>query len=559
MNKASNFFVWSIFLVLSALSFNAYSADLTGVWRDEDNKKYHITQVGSQVYWLGDARPGSMDVFSGNLTNDTIRGSWARLPGYTPKQSGFVTLKIETVNRIAVVSQAGSFFSGSILVPNIASTTASPKLPAAGTNLGGASVSSAVSPSVTTPGSTQTSQDSGTIEGMWRWSTGAIVTIMANGRLKSGSLTGNWVLEDAAARRYSFRWSNNYTDTMRLMSKTFLKGTNNNGSPISADRLSAPPSSGDGVSGATVSSTTGTGTGTSLSSRETVRQDAAQPGAKEIQGSWSWFNGRTVIVSPDGNLTAGPITGKWVYLGGRQYSLRWSNGAVDTMTVSPDGQKLDGSNQSGMKVWATRGGAGKNLPEFSGGEEIAGLWSWFNGRQVTITEDGQLDAGGIKGEWKLADPKLRKYRLTWSNGAVDNMTLSATGQRLDAKDYGKSNVWGIRIGATPGGGPWETAQGQACFEDYIREVERRLNTYDGGPNHNDRKPWYINQWGVLNSRTSYGPTSDRAPDEFGKYQNRYHYMWYYWHRKGPNWGKADLDNAGIPDIWEYVEDCLRRM
>lgn len=390
-------------------SFAGQTEDLTGIWQDENGVSYHIRQVGSRIYWMADKRPEYVHVFSGTLQGNMISGSWSDLPGGRLRHSGSLTLRVDSTNRIIVLSSQGDRFTGTRL-----------------------DLKESEGFALSGPG--------GDIDGTWRWGNGAIVNVSPGGKLTSGTLTGDWRLVDSGARRYSFSWANGYTDTM---------------------------------------------------------------------------------------------------------------------TLSSDGNRLNGQNNRGSRVYANRAGF-DDASTYSGGEEIAGTWKWHNGETVSITADGLIDAGRVKGEWKLTDKNGRLYTLTWNNGYTDTMTLSSGGNRLDGKNRRGGTVWGERISAGDSRKPWETPEGQACFEAYIREVERRLNSYDGGPEHNGRKPWFINQWGVLNSRSGFGPTSDRAPDDFSRYDNRYHYMWFYWHRTSPAWGKKELDGAGIPDIWEYVNNCLTR-
>src|SRR5207237_5765023 len=45
--------------------------------------------------------------------------------------------------------------------------------------------------------------------------------------------------------------------------------------------------------------------------------------------------------------------------------------------------------------------------------------------------------------------------------------------------------------------PWDTPQGRACFERWIAYAMAKLNAYKGGEQFNARKPWSINQYGIL--------------------------------------------------------------
>ena len=105
--------------------------------------------------------------------------------------------------------------------------------------------------------------------------------------------------------------------------------------------------------------------------------------------------------------------------------------------------------------------------------------------------------------------------------------------------------------------PWETSAGRACIDSYAREVGNRLNSYNGSDEFNARKSWFINQWGVLNGNRRFGPTSTAAPDDFHRYRDKYHYMWFYWHVPNGYWKKPDWRAAGVPHIRPYVAACVR--
>lgn len=90
---------------------------------------------------------------------------------------------------------------------------------------------------------------------------------------------------------------------------------------------------------------------------------APDPTRDPIVGKWTWFDGKTVTINPDGTLEheAGN-RGTWNIQDRprRVYTLRWLQGNfVDTVTVSEDGQNLSGPNQGGTAVSA------RKLPETS--------------------------------------------------------------------------------------------------------------------------------------------------------------------------------------------------
>ncbi len=81
-------------------------------------------------------------------------------------------------------------------------------------------------------------------------------------------------------------------------------------------------------------------------------------GPDPIVGQWVWFNQPIVHIDANGDLRLPDkgVFGHWhvVDAAARTYELDWSNGYVDHVTVSPDGKSLDGANQNGTKVTATR-------------------------------------------------------------------------------------------------------------------------------------------------------------------------------------------------------------
>ena len=45
--------------------------------------------------------------------------------------------------------------------------------------------------------------------------------------------------------------------------------------------------------------------------------------------------------------------------------------------------------------------------------------------------------------------------------------------------------------------PYQTQAGRACIDAWTRHVSERLNSYNGTREHNGRKPWSINQYGLF--------------------------------------------------------------
>lgn len=109
--------------------------------------------------------------------------------------------------------------------------------------------------------------------------------------------------------------------------------------------------------------------------------------------------------------------------------------------------------------------------------------------------------------------------------------------------------------------PWETLQGQACFEQWIAVSMAKLNAYNGSADFNARKPWSINRYGVLEGNPQFGPHSVAAPDNFPQYNNnKYWWMWDAWVPAGPlgTWRYPEWNGAGIENIQTFVPACIAK-
>ncbi|MBA3010884.1 MAG: hypothetical protein KJ658_00270 [Proteobacteria bacterium] len=77
-------------------------------------------------------------------------------------------------------------------------------------------------------------------------------------------------------------------------------------------------------------------------------------GCNAIVGKWKWFTGSTVDFGFNGEMTGNG--NHWECLdNGRTFKIVWNNGQwIDTLTLSPDGMRLEGKNQFGSRVWGQR-------------------------------------------------------------------------------------------------------------------------------------------------------------------------------------------------------------
>lgn len=74
--------------------------NLTGSWTTDSGAQHCIRHVGDQVSWYADARPKAHNVFSGTVENGSIEGRWVDLPGGEVRDSGELSLRIETSQRL---------------------------------------------------------------------------------------------------------------------------------------------------------------------------------------------------------------------------------------------------------------------------------------------------------------------------------------------------------------------------------------------------------------------------------------------------------------------------
>ena len=90
-------------------------------------------------------------------------------------------------------------------------------------------------------------------------------------------------------------------------------------------------------------------------------QASGSDSCQKIAGNWKWFTGGIVIIHADNKVgwkatpnATSAIPGTWQCDQKGAYTLSWSNGFVDSLTLSGDGNSLSGANAQGVKVTATR-------------------------------------------------------------------------------------------------------------------------------------------------------------------------------------------------------------
>ena len=183
----------------------------------------------------------------------------------------------------------------------------------------------------------------------------------------------------------------------------------------------------------------------------------------DVVGTWKWFCGSVVTVSPDGNVKAvwddgRCATARYEKIEDNKYRFIWGNNEwIDILKLKKEGNILDGQNQCGNKVTATKiassvnTGIAPDQPEKRNpqdpkrsqisetSQKYSGKWkmsSWggnyelFADGRVSINNDGSKPNGGM---WLVVYDRLY---LIWNDcsdvdvfklNAGDNMKL----ERID--------------------------------------------------------------------------------------------------------------------------------
>jgi len=116
-------------------------------------------------------------------------------------------------------------------------------------------------------------------------------------------------------------------------------------------------------------------------------------------------------------------------------------GSVFTRTQGPTSQ---GAYPQGPANGSYPPGQG-SYPDGNGqAPSIVGHWQTSSdGTSLTIRRDGSFTGAGTEGRWRELNSNDGIYELTWSNGTVNRVRLSADGQQLE-----DSSRFGTRVIAT---------------------------------------------------------------------------------------------------------------
>lgn len=105
--------------------------------------------------------------------------------------------------------------------------------------------------------------------------------------------------------------------------------------------------------------------------------------------------------------------------------------------------------------------------------------------------------------------------------------------------------------------PFETDKGRLCLEGWITAALGALNGYDGPPDHNAGKLYYLSRFGLILRRQD---VHNYNPDDWAQYgANRDTYMWLALYRQEeqyPYWKDKDWRDARVPGLRYFVRNCV---
>ncbi len=103
------------FLLLLTVPVVAW-ADLTGIWRGDDNGTYYLRQSGNKLSWYGErskSNPAWSNVYWAEINGDRIQGRWVDVPKGHVMGRGTLRLRIRHSGNVLVAEQKTGGFGGS--------------------------------------------------------------------------------------------------------------------------------------------------------------------------------------------------------------------------------------------------------------------------------------------------------------------------------------------------------------------------------------------------------------------------------------------------------------
>lgn len=106
------FFLGLTFIFLIFIEINAQKIELTGVWECNDEGKYYIRQIGTDVWWYGEqseTSPEWSNVASGYIKEDVIYLKWSDVPKGAINNNGTLRIKIICSTKLELIEEIGGF------------------------------------------------------------------------------------------------------------------------------------------------------------------------------------------------------------------------------------------------------------------------------------------------------------------------------------------------------------------------------------------------------------------------------------------------------------------
>lgn len=119
---------------------------------------------------------------------------------------------------------------------------------------------------------------------------------------------------------------------------------------------------------------------------------------------------------------------------------------VENPPQTPSTDKLVEQKDATIRSLEERIEALSNTPGSKRQPGINGTWRWFDGSDVTVTKSGDArQANGLKGVWRPIEGRKDGFKIAWSNGSIDTLSLSNDGIELNGTSVNGIRVWAVKI------------------------------------------------------------------------------------------------------------------
>ncbi|WP_027723281.1 hypothetical protein [Maridesulfovibrio zosterae] len=136
-----------------------------------------------------------------------------------------------------------------------------------------------------------------------------------------------------------------------------------------------------------------------------------------IVGKWKWFTNSVVEFQHGGRMPGNGNYWKCVDSNQRKFVVNWGNGKwIDNLILSQDGNRLDGKNQIGNKVWGTRLSGSSAPPTPPSAPQAVPKMNYAKEIKGNMSASWRLAHGSIKpsdpSEWELSTVAGTTLRFT---------------------------------------------------------------------------------------------------------------------------------------------------